>query len=353
MPDHTPATADDIRALASAFQRSRVLLTAADLDLFTHLGREWRRASDLAPRLTAPGSDTPGVDVRGLDRLLGALAALGLAAKQGDAYRATDAAFELLSAESPKQMSLGHLSNLYANWGTLTQAVRHGGTVLDPHFDDDTRREHFIAAMHARARHGADALAAMLPLAGARRALDVGGGSGVYSMAMCRAEPGLRAVVLDLPEVARLTEGYVREAGLSERISALPGDMLAPDWSPADWIPGGKSGETDPSGGFYDLVFVSAIAHMFGPEQCAELVRRCFAVLRPGGSLALVDFLMDESRTEPAFGAVFALNMLVNTEAGDAYTESEARGWFTKAGFTDIRCRPASPETQMLLGRRP
>jgi hypothetical protein len=62
---------------------------------------------------------------------------------------------------------------------------------------------------------------------------------------------------------------------------------------------------------------------------------------------------MDESRTEPAFGAVFALNMLVNTEAGDAYTESEARGWFTKAGFTDIRCRPASPETQMLLGRRP
>ncbi|MGE4293010.1 MAG: methyltransferase [Desulfovibrio sp.] len=331
MPAHI-ASQEEIRALTSAFQKSRVLLTAADLDLFTHLGRAWHRPDELAPAIHA--------DVRALDRLLGALTALGLCSKRGNAYQATDAAHELLSTHSPKHLSLGHLSNLYSNWGSLTQAVRRGGSVLHLDFDDDSRREAFIAAMHARARAGAEDMARRLPLAGVRRALDVGGGSGAYSMAMCQAEPDLTAVVLDLPEVTALTKRYVAEAGLSDRISTLPGSFLERDW-----------------GAGYDLVFLSAIIHMLGPADCEKLVRRAFAALNPGGSLAVVDFIMDAERTSPPFGAIFALNMLVNTAEGDVYTENEVRDWLARAGFTDLRCEPIGEpgraETSLSLGRKP
>lgn len=318
---------EDIREVASAFQKSRVLLTAYDLRLFTHMGRKARNAENLAARMET--------DVRGLDRLLGALTAMGLVIKRENSYRATESAFRILSEESPEQLSLGHLSNLYDNWATLTRAVQEGGTVLEPDFDTEERREHFIAAMHSRARNNARELAVRLPLAQTRHVLDVGGGSGVYSMAMCRAWPGLRATVLDLPQVTPLTRRYVAEAGLEQRVKTRDGDMRTSDW-----------------GQEYDFVFLSAIVHMFGPEDNAALVRRAHNALEPGGRLALVDFLMDDTRTSPAFGALFALNMLVNTRQGDAYTESEVRGWFEQAGFTDLGCVPAGPNTRMFLGTK-
>ncbi|MEF2145695.1 MAG: methyltransferase [Desulfovibrionaceae bacterium] len=327
MPNKT-ASPDDIRALSSAFQQSRILLTAADLDLFTHLGRATRSAAELSPLIKA--------DERALDRLLNALTALGLATKQGNAFTATDAAHALLSRESPDYIALGHRSNLYANWNTLTQAVRTGMSVLTPDFDDDSRREDFIAAMHNRGGVDADGLAARLPLAGLKRVLDVGGGSGVYAMGMCRAEPGLEVVVLELPKVVPITARYVAEAGLSDRITTKAGNFNSDDW-----------------GAGYDLVLLSAIVHMLGPEENARLLERAFAALAPGGWCAVVDFLMDDSRTRPAFGAVFALNMLVNTARGDVYTRAEARDWFTHAGFVALQDIDTGPKTSMVLGRKP
>ena len=129
-------------------------------------------------------------------------------------------------------------------------------SVLTPDFDDDSRREDFIAAMHNRGGVDADGLAARLPLAGLKRVLDVGGGSGVYAMGMCRAEPGLEVVVLDLPKVVPITARYVAEAGLSDRITTKAGNFNSDDW-----------------GAGYDLVLLSAIVHMLGPEEKRPVTR--------------------------------------------------------------------------------
>jgi cyclopropane fatty-acyl-phospholipid synthase-like methyltransferase len=192
----------------------------------------------------------------------------------------------------------------------------------------------FIAAMHARAVPQAKAVVTSLPLAGVNRVLDVGGGSGAYAMAFARAKPGLRATVLDLPQVAPLTRDYVRKAGLSRLVDVRVGDY------DKDTFPGG-----------YDLVFLSAIIHSCSPAEVRKLFQKCARALNPGGLIVVQEFVVDEGRISPAFSVFFALNMLVGTPGGDAYTESEIRSWLAGAGFGAIKRWDTAFETTLMTGR--
>ena len=193
----------------------------------------------------------------------------------------------------------------------------------------------FIEAMHARAAATAPDLARLIDLDGVGRVLDVGGGSGVYSMAFARTRDGVSATVFDLPNVVPLTRQYVAREGLGDRIDTAVGDYT-----------------TDPLPGGYDLVFLSAIIHSNSPGQNAALIGKCAAALNPGGRVAVVDFIMDDDRAAPAHGTLFALNMLVATEAGDTYTQREVGAWMTSAGLDDIVHRDTPFGTGLVIGRR-
>jgi predicted O-methyltransferase YrrM len=241
---------------------------------------------------------------------------------------------------------LDHLSGLYGRWATLTGAVRAGTSVLDETHDPEHRldTEAFIEAMHrrgkAQAEEAARLLQPFLPADASPRVLDVGGGSGVFAMALCRAVPGLTAVVLDQPRVAPLARRYVRDAGLEERVAVREGDLTADSLA-------------DDAGGFH-CVLVSAIVHMLGPDEIRDLLVRCARACAPGGVVAVKDFLMEPERTSPAFGAVFALNMLVNTPRGDTYTETELRRWLEEAGLDHAERVPSAvSEADLLVARKP
>jgi len=180
-------------------------------------------------------------------------------------------------------------------------------------------REAFIAAMHWRGAQQAPVEVALLDLGRVTRMLDVGGGSGVYAMACVRARPGLEAVVFDLPAILPLTRRYVDEAGLADRVRLVGGDLTADDL-----------------GRDFDLVLISSIVHSFPPEENRRLIAKAARALRSGGQVVVRDFLMDEGRTGPLSSALFALNMLVGTEAGDTYTESEIRGWMEEEGLSAL-----------------
>ncbi|MFH1568128.1 MAG: methyltransferase [Gemmatimonadota bacterium] len=328
-PDPDALTPDGLRQLASSFQGCRVLLTAFELDLFTALGD--------GPRTAAQVAAACGADPRATDRLLHALVALGLLHHRGDTFANPPAVDAHLVRGRPGFFSgLGHTAHLWHSWTGLTEAVRRGGT---PAGAIDDRGEEwlaaFIAAMHDRARRTAPDLVACFDLDGVTRVLDVGGGSGVYSLAFVRARAGISATVFDLPNVVPLTRRYVAEAGLTDRVDTATGDY-----------------NTDPLPGGYDLVFLSAIVHGNSPAQNADLVAKCAAALRPGGRVAVVDFIMDEDRAAPAFGALFALNMLVATAAGDTYTEREVRAWMEGAGLGAITRRGTPFGTGLVVGRR-
>jgi SAM-dependent methyltransferase len=319
-----------LRELAMSFQASRVVLTAFELDVFTALGDEARSSGEIAGEL--------GADPRGLDRLLNALVALGLLQKDRDLFRNAPVSAQFLVRGRPDYMAgLHHTVHLWDSWSGLTRAVREGTPAIREDINErgDRWLEAFIGAMHWRAQAQAAAVAALIDLSWVRRVLDVGGGSGAFSIAFARQQPGLEAVVFDLPNVVPLTRRYVEEAGLSTRITALVGDYTRDD------LPAG-----------FDLVFLSAIVHSNGPDENRALVRKAAAALAPGGRVAVLDWVMCADRTAPTVGALFALNMLVATTAGDTYTEDEMRAWLESSGLGAIERRDTPFGTALLVAGR-
>jgi predicted O-methyltransferase YrrM len=323
----TPAT---LRETATAFQQSRVLLTAIELDAFSAIGAGSPTSTELAGRL--------GTHARATDRLLNALVAMGLLAKDADRFTNTEDGLRYLVSSSPEYVgSLGHSAGMWQSWHHLTSCVRDGRPAMRAPINDrgDAWLEPFIAAMHYRARQQADPVAALLPLAGVRRALDVGGGSGAFAMAIARRQPGLHAVVFDLPNVVPITQRYIAADGLADRVTTATGDYMT------DVLPGG-----------FDLVFLSAVVHSNPPKANAALIAKCAASLAPGGVVAVVDWVMSPDRVAPAVGALFALNMLVATDGGDCFTEAEIAGWLTAAGLTAIERRATPFGTDIMIGQR-
>ena len=153
-------------------------------------------------------------------------------------------------------------------------------------------------------------------------------------MAFVRAKAGLSAVVFDLPNVLPLTASYIERDGLSGQVSTVAGDYLRDDL-----------------GGGFDVVFLSAIIHSNSAGENAELIRKCARALRPGGCVVVQDFIMDEERVAPSHGAFFALNMLVGTEAGDTYTESEVSAWMIAAGLSGVSRQGTPFGTSQIVGR--
>ncbi|HSB80994.1 MAG TPA: methyltransferase, partial [Candidatus Methylomirabilis sp.] len=277
-------------------------------------------------------------DPRATDRLMNALCAIGLMEKKEGIFSNTPLASRYLVRERPDFLGgLMHSVHLWDTWSTLTDAVRRGGCVIARHVnerEEDWLRA-FIAAMHWRARQHAPIVAAALDLSGVSRVLDVGGGSGAYAMAFVRAREGISAVVLDLPKVILLTCEYISREGLSDRVRTAVGDY-----------------EKDELGTGFDLVFLSAIIHSNSPRLNRELIRKAVNALNPSGQLVVQDFIMDEDRTGPPFGALFALNMLVGTATGDTYTESEVRRWMEEAGLAGIMRKDTDVGTTLVIGRR-
>ncbi len=310
----------------NGFRASRIILTAFELDLFSHMGE---KALD-AERL----SRLAGVDPRACERLLNALCALGLVRKTRGCFRNARLAREFLVAGRPGFLAgLGHSANQWRSWNTLSEAVRRGSSVLRRSAvrGDEKRRRAFITAMHERACGQAPRFIELLDLSDVHRCLDIGAGSGAYAMALCRAKKSLRTTAFDLPEVLAITREYVHRAGLLGRIDFIPGDFNR--------------------GGFgsgYDLILLSAIVHMNSIGQNRRLFDRAASALGRRGQLVVQDFIMGPDRTRPAPGALFALNMLVSTARGDSYTAAEIGSWMRAAGLKRIE-KIATPFAASLL----
>ncbi len=174
-----------------------------------------------------------------------------------------------------------------------------------------------------------------LDLTGVRRTLDIGGGSGAYSIALAQAKKDLRATVFDLPDVIPLTRAYVGKSEVAARINFIEGDF-----------------DRDGFGSGYDLILVSAVIHMNSLPENLNLFKKAVRILNPGGQLVIQDYIMNEDRTKPEQGAFFALNMLTRTEAGDAYSEREVRMLMKKAGLSQIVRIDLPFATALIVGKK-
>ncbi len=329
--DEVGALPDDLQQTINGFRESRALLTAIELDAFSAVGTG-ADAKTVAGKL--------GADPRATESLLNALVALGVLDKRDGAFTNTPVAARYLvaGAEHDSRAAIMHTVHLWSRWSTLTDCVLEGTSVTAQQRrqrpDDWTTA--FIAAMHKNARLRAPQVVRAVGLDGVRRVLDLGGGSGAYSIAFAEAQPGVTAEILDLAAVVPIAQRHIDEAGLSTRVKTRIGDL-----------------NDDAYGTGYDLVFVSAICHMNSPDENRAMFRKAFAALAPSGRLVIQDFVLDADKTGPETGALFALNMLVGTRAGSAYSEAEYIAWLREAGFAEPRRVSLPGPTDLVIGRRP
>lgn len=303
---------DRLEQMIRGYQPSRCLLTALELDIFTAVA-DAATAEQIARKIDA--------DPRATATLLNALVALGVLAKSGDKYENTPetARFFVQGSKDNHRNGLLHTANIWHRWSTLTEAVRKGTPVPIAQDHKSDWNANFIHGMQRNAKDRAPLVVKAIGTVGVRRILDLGGGSGAYSIAFAKNNPDIHCEILDLPEVIPLTSDYVSKAGLSSQITVRPGDMLHDDF-----------------GIGYDIVMLNAICHMFSEEQNRQIFRRAHRALKPNGRLVVQDFVLNNEKTGPTHAALFSINMLVSTEAGASYSEKEYTDWIKAAGFTTV-----------------
>ena len=309
-------TAPELLRLSGSYWTCCAVQAAVQLDLFAALAGGPRTEEQLAADL--------GCDLRALRMLITALVALEFMERRGETVAASQSALTYLASTSPEYVGfiIRHHAHIMPSWARLAESVRSGGSSQDKsifHTEDETERENFLMAMFNVARQQAESIAAALDFTGRSRLVDVGGGPGTYAVYFCLRNPGLRAVVFDLPASERYARKVVERYGLADRIEFSGGDFLR------DELPGDQ-----------DVAWLSQVLHGEGPEQAARLVKNAAACLRPGGLLCIQEFVIDNDRNGPAHSALFSLNMLVGTDGGQAYTLDEIRAMLESAGAKDI-----------------
>jgi ubiquinone/menaquinone biosynthesis C-methylase UbiE len=321
MPLCTPAA---VVEMASAYYASATLFAAIEGGVFAALAT--------APATAAAVAQRQGLDVRGTRLLLDACTALGLLIKDGDLYANSPAATLCLVPGSPSDLTraIGYNRDVYGAWGRLPELVRTGCPVEPPALhlgDDPARTRRFVLAMHGRALGIGRAVVPLLPLANCRRLLDLAGGPGTYAVLMAQANPNLTCTVVDLPGVVSVARELVAQAGMADRVELVPGDYH----------------EAALPSGCYDAVTIFGALHQESPDAIRAILRRAHAALAPQGRIFILDLMTDATHTQPAFSALFAVNMALTTDNGWVFSDQELAGWLTEAGFADCTVQPVPP----------
>ena len=302
--------------LSRTFQKCRILLTAAELNLFDILAKGYQTVEELCT--------SHGFSPRGLRILLDALASQGLVSRSIDEkYGLEESLSRLLTKDGDDTVlpMILHAASMWQSWSKLTEIVRTGvnPNVMGIRSRSTEDMEAFIGAMHVIGLKMADSIAESLDLTRFKRMLDIGGASGTYVMAFLKRAPHMTATIFDLPNVVQMAQKRLDKEAYSHRVELAGGDYTSHD------LPRG-----------HDLVVLSAIIHSNGREGNRDLFRKIFQALEPGGALLVRDYVMDQTRTFPPDGAIFAVNMLAATSDGNSYTFEEIREDMQIAGFSNI-----------------
>jgi len=191
------------------------------------------------------------------------------------------------------------------------------------------------AYMQAQALPASIGVALRGDFAGVTRLLDVGGGSGCYSISIAQHQPHLRCTVMDLASMCGVATEYIRAAGMTDRVDTVAVDMFRERWPPGS-----------------DAIFMSNVFHDWNFDTCAELAEKAFQALPSGGRLYLHEMLFDDDGEGPLETACFSLVMLLGT-MGQQFTGPELAGIVQKAGFQDVTIAATHSLYSLLCARKP
>jgi hypothetical protein len=330
-------TPDHILQIGFGFWASKTLLSAVEMELFTELARHPEDAETLRDRL--------GLHPRSCQDFLDALVALGFLDRREGTYFNTPSTDLFLDKRKPSYLGgILEMANhrLYGFWSHLTEALRTGQIQNEarsgevPFFEalyaDPARLKEFLAAMTGLS-HGANlAIAKQFPWRDYATFADVGTAQGDLAVQIALANPHLTGVGFDLPEVAPLFEDFVEHNGLQGRLSFVAGDFFSND------LPN------------VDVLLMGHVLHDWSLDEKQMLIGKAYEALQESGALIVYEAIIDDNRSQNAFGLLMSLNMLIETESGFDYTAADCMGWMTDAGFTTTRAEHLIGPDSMVIG---
>jgi ubiquinone/menaquinone biosynthesis C-methylase UbiE len=318
-----------------AYQRTAALKAAIDLDLFTAIGEGQRNASALATRVQ--GAE------RAVRMLCDSLVVLGFLTKDGTSYSLTADSAVFLDKRSPAYAGSARKflasSFVVDGFRDLAAVVRSGRPTWDRPFAEEDKHAawaEFASNMASLSYLVAREAAKLLDQDSPIKVLDVAAGHGMFGIAIAQQNPRATIVASDWPAVLAVAEENARRFAVSARYRLLPGDVL----------------EVDLGTGF-DAVVMPNVMHLWDRPTNVRFLKKVHAALAPKGRVVIVEFVPNDDRVSPAVPALFALNMLANTTAGDVYTVSEHRAMLSEAGFPDCQIQqlPPTPHTAIIATR--
>lgn len=302
-----------IMRLAAGFMAAKHLFAANELGLFEALGESPATIDALAART--------GLTVRAARISADAMVAMDLLERDGDTYRNGPAASAFLTGRGPADLRpfLRFWDKIsYPTWLHLTAALASGPPTEIFELDDELQ-EVASAGIEAILTGPATAFAQRPELATHRRLLDVGGGTGSWSLSACRAHDHLRATVLELPVVADIARKRVAAADIADRIDVIDGDAMRHE------LPRG-----------HDAFLLANLVHYWSPKENRELLERVRRAAEPGARLLLADFWTDPTHTRPVIAALMAGEFAVHLRNGDVYSVDEGADWLAQTGWRFI-----------------
>lgn len=320
---------EQLRVDMSGYMPASILAAQAELDFSTVLLQNGNCCS------AAELAGICSCDRRGTEALLDALCGMGYFVKSKKAdeakYAVADAYTTYMDSRHVDSCIplMRHMACVQRSWAQLAWAVKDGtpveraASILGPEQDGIS----FIMAMNTIGRTLLKGVVDSLVEAGilsfdkqSARILDIGGASGTYTEAFLRHLPTSTAAIFDLPVGIAQAKKRFADSELEPRVTLVAGDYTT------DALPSG-----------FDFAWISAIIHQMGRSESRALYAKTLAALNPGGMVAVRDYVMCEERTSPVDGALFGINMLVNTPSGRVYTFEEIKEDLELSGFTQIK----------------
>lgn len=326
-------TSERIMLLINGYWATGILGVAAKHSLFTHLEAGVETVDQLAVRA--------GISERGAQALLDGLVSMGLVELRDGGYRNTAEAAAFLVEGKPDclsnfaQLKMAHMSSLV----DLPDVVRSGGSLTDVTVEvtDNPHWEKVVQAIAAQSVPVAAIAADTLRLAeaGEISILDIGGGSGIYSAIWLRLNPAARSTQLDWRPINAIARRLLVEQGVADRFTSIDGDFHTTDFGTAA----------------YDVAVYSHIAHQEGPEDNVAIFAKARTALKPGGTLVINDYIVDDGRSGPPFPLIFTSEMLLKSRWGRTWQRADYQAWLIKAGFEDISFQPTPSAATLVFAR--
>ncbi len=320
---------EDILFLASVWQKSKVLFTAVELDIFSRLS-DYVSSDKIAEELN--------LSARHTDRLLKALVSMGLVEKKGELFKNSELSERYLNSRSGDFLkNLRHGAHVFHYWNFLPLVVKKGIPAVDmPEIPKaENWVEDFISAMDFYSAEKSPFLSRLIDLKKGDKFVDLGGGSGALAVEVAKRFPYASVYVFDLPDVVELAKKIVSDKGDFENIFFLPGDYLKDGW--------GKG---------YSAVFLSNILHMHGKDDIKSILAKCYESLDKKGVLYIHDYFLDKDEVSPQRTVFFAINMLVHTKKGDCFTLEEMKELARDSGFSEFETIETPYQSHVLKAKK-